>query len=45
MNAMITLDILISSVYLSISMEHQEFATSVTGYVDFLCEGALWCPV
>ncbi len=35
----------ISSVYLSISLEHHEFATSVTGYVDVLCEGALWRPV
>ncbi len=31
----------LSSVYLSISLEHQEFATSVTGSVGFLCEGAL----
>ncbi len=43
----------ISSVYsvtaiampLSISLEHHEFATSMTESVGFLCEGALWHPV
>ncbi len=30
----------ISSVYVSISLRHQEFATSVTESVDVLCEGA-----